>query len=382
MRFPNLASWLLSAMGLLLMNGVSAAEETAWRASGDVRLGYFNEDREPRAGADNKVEEGRMRVRLALDGVLGNGWHVRGRLAGRYGTDDAPDDFYLRFNAPGRSGAVLGDTTIDELNVHRRAADDSWSIKLGRMQSGGTLRGVAGKALDRNDSANVGINWTDGVHMERRLAEGWRGHLLVQYQDRDGIGQPTAAPLDFSRSGSRIGTYAAIDREAKGIWVQRSLALTWKPDALAPLGAAANAREDYLALDAKLAAAWPLGDGGTRLLLAGEIGYAPNRPDRSVLTTGGSGEAKGLAWQTSINVMDLAPGHHLGFVYARIGAGWLLTSDFRPNDELAEVRYQRRFTPKWSMEARYRIREEIQVPATAARARKDRDFYIRLTGRF
>ena len=373
--------WLLPAMGLLLSSAVSAAEEAAWRVSGDLRFGYYNEKREARTVTEDRVEEGRMRARLAVDGALGEGWSVRGRLAGRYGTNDGPDSFYMRFHAPGRSGAALGDTTIDELNVRRRAADDSWSVKLGRIQIGGTLRGVAGKALDRYDSPSVSINWTDGVHVERQLAEGWRGHLVVQYQDRDGIGQATAAPLDFSRSGSRIGTHAAIDGEADGIWVQRRLAVTWMPDALAPLGTAANAREDYVALDAKLAAAWPLGDGDTRWLLAGEIGYAPNRPDRAVLATGGSGQADGLAWQASVNVMDVAPGHHLGFVYARIGAGWLLTSDFRPNDELAEVRYQWRITPKWSMEARYRIREEIKIPAAAPRAREDTDFYIRLTGR-
>lgn len=382
MRVRNGSFWGLSVVGLLLMNGVSAAEQSAWRVSGDVRFGYFNEKLELPGGADRNVEEGRMRLRIAVDGALADGWSARGRLAGRYGTHDAPDDFYMRFHAPSRLGAALGDTTIDELNVRRRAADDSWSIKLGRFQTGTTLRGAAGKALDRNDSPSVSIHWTDGVHLERRLAEGWRGHLVVQYQDRDGIAQATAPPLDFSRSGSRIGTHAVIDGEADGIWVQRRLAVTWMPDALAPFGAAAEAREDYLALDAKLAAAWPLGDGGTRLLLAGEIGYAPNRPDRSVLDTGGSGEAKGLAWQASINVMDLAPGHHLGVVYARIGAGWLLTSFFRPNDELAEVRYQRRFSPKWSMDARYRIRKEIKIPAAAARAREDTDFFIRLTGRF
>jgi hypothetical protein len=382
MRFLNPVLWLLAVAGVLVTNGASATEEASWRVSGDLRFGYFNGKRQPRVGVASRDEEGRMRLRVALEGALGDGWSVRGRLAGRYGTEDAPNSFYLRFQAPGRSGAALGDTTIDVLNLSRRAVDDSWSIQLGRLQTGPTLRGVAGKALDRNDSTNVGINWTDGLYAERRLAAGWRGHFLLQYQDRAGIGQATAAPLDFSRGGSRIGSYAAIDGEADGIWVQRRLAVTWKPDALAPQGLADSARKDYLALDAKLAAAWPIGSSGTRLLLAAEIGYAPNRPDRSVLATGGSGKASGLAWQTTVNFMDLAPGHHLGFVYARIGAGWLLTSDFRGNDELSEVRYQWRITPKWSMEARYRLREEIKIPAAAARAREDTDVYIRLTARF
>ncbi|TVS15654.1 MAG: hypothetical protein EA417_12850 [Gammaproteobacteria bacterium] len=377
-----------SLVALLVLAGLSAAAQAAaettaaWQFSGDLRFGYFNETREPRTGPSSRNDEGRIRLRVAVDGALGEHWETRARLAGRYSTSAAPDRFYLRFDAPTRSGARFGDTTIDELYLQRRARDGSWQIRAGRFHSGVNLLGVAGKALDRKDFPNVGINWTDGVQVELDLADGWRGRFELQYNDRDGIGQGTEAPLDFSRGGSRVGTYTALVGEADGIWAQRMLAVTWFPNALAAQGIAEAARKDYVALDGKLAAAWPLGDAGMRLLLGGEVGFAPNRPDRSVLATGGSGRADGLAWQISANLLDMAPGHNIGVVYARIGAGWLLSPDFRGNDALAEVRYQWRFTPRWSMEARYRIREEIKIPVTAPRERQDTDFYIRLTGRF
>lgn len=374
-------AWLLSLVALPAA-GQIAGEGAGWQVSGDFRVGYFHERRRPRVGPDQRNDEGRMRLRIAANGPLGESWQARARLAGRFGTRDAPERFYLRFDAPTRSGARLGDTTLDELYLQRSSEADQWWLRIGRFQSGVTLAGVAGKALDRNDSTNVGINWTDGVQFEGRVADGLRLRLELQYQDRDGIGQGTEAPLDFTRGDSRVGTYAALIAEPEGIWVQRMLALTWMPDALAPQGVVERDRDDYLALTGKVAAAWPLGDGGMSLLLGGELGYAPNRPDRTVLAAGGSGKADGFAWQASVNLLGLAPGHRIGILYARVGAGWLLSPDFRGNDSMAEVRYQWRFHPRWSMEARYRIREEIRTPLGVPRAREDADFYLRLSGRF
>ena len=63
------------------------------------------------------------------------------------------------------------------------------------------------------------------------------------------------------------------------------------------------------------------------------------------------------------------------------GAGWLLSTDYRNNDRLTELRYQRRFNPSLSLEARVRLRQELEVPA-GARRRQDRDLYVRLSARF
>lgn len=86
-------------------------------------------------------------------------------------------------------------------------------------------------------------------------------------------------------------------------------------------------------------------------------------------------------WQGALNLYDIRPGHHLGAVYGRVGGGWLLSGSFRGNDRLAELRYQWRMSRRWSFEGRYRLREEIRLPAAAERPREDRDFYLRLTAR-
>ena len=371
---------LLPIFALMFVVEASAAEDGAWGFSGDVRLGWYDNRRRTRTAEKLRNDEGRLRVRAAIDGDLGEGWSLRGRLAATAGTDTSPERFYLRFDAPTRSGAALGDATLDQLYLRRQLGD--WQVTLGRFSSGFDLLGVAGKALDRKPASNVSITWTDGIHFERRLNEGWRAHAVLQYQDRDGLGQSTQAPLDYSRGSSRVGTWFALVAAPAGVFEQRSLSVTWMPDTLAARGVADPSRRDYLAVDGKLALAWPLGNNGMRLLVGGELGYAPNRPRHDVLATGRTGRAGGWAWQISVNLYDIAPGHHLGLNHGRADAGWLLSPDHRANDRLSEVRYQWRFNPLWSMEARYRIREERQLPATAGRQRQDTDYYVRVTRRF
>src|SRR5690606_38612806 len=158
----------------------------------------------------------------------------------------------------------------------------------------------------------------------------------------------------------------AESKTAIGPLVQRVVTLNWLPSALHPYGVADPRTEDYLAVTAKATAQWPVGEGGTKLRLGGELGYAPDTPRREAVNSG-AGSADALSWQTSLNFMDILPEHDLGIVYGRVADGWLISSDFRPNDTLAEVRWVWRATADWPFDARYRRREEIDLPATAAR---------------
>src|SRR5690606_25265553 len=128
-------------------------------------------------------------------------------------------------------------------------------------------------------------------------------------------------------------------------------------------------------------AQWPLGESGTTLRLGGEVGHAPNTPRRQALDSG-TGSADSLSWQTSLNFMDILPDHDLGIVHGRVADGWLLSSDFRPNETLAEVRWVWQATPAWQLDARLRRRKEIDLPADAPGARRADDLYVRATLRF
>src|SRR3546814_3284733 len=89
------------------------------------------------------------------------------------------------------------------------------------------------------------------------------------------------------------------------------LSLTWMPDSLADQGLGSPSREDYVAVDARIAAEWPLREGGPRFVAGAEIGYALETPRDTAVGTGGSGDAGGLAWQLQASVYDFAPKHHI-----------------------------------------------------------------------
>src|SRR3546814_10586336 len=116
------------------------------------------------------------------------------------------------------------------------------------------------------------------------------------------------------------------------------LSLTWMPDSLADQGLGSPSREDYVAVDARIAAEWPLREGGPRFVAGAEIGYALETPRDTAVGTGGSGDAGGLAWQLQASVYDFAPKHHIGVAIGRAAAGWLLRSEEHTSEHQSIMR--------------------------------------------
>ena len=374
-------SRLITAVALALMAGGVHANDN-WQASGDVRFGYVASETRARSGAETDADSLRARARLRLRGDLGGGWHFGGRVAARLDTDQDNEEFWMRTYAPGPAGLENGQGTIDEAYLEYRPAEAPWSLRVGRFQAAWGLDDVMKKSLDQNDSPNFDITWTDGAWLQWKASEDWTTHLVVRHNDRRGPTGSLRRPLEFSDSDSRIGVLALAESKTPvGPLIQRLVTLNWLPSALHPYGVADPRNEDYLAVTAKATAQWPLGEAGTQLRLGGELGYAPNTPRREAMNSG-TGDADSLSWQASLNFMDILPSHNLGIVHGRVADGWLLSSDFRPNDKLTEVRWVWQATAAWQLDARLRRREEIDLPASAARPRRDDDLYVRATWRF
>ncbi|QOY63722.1 hypothetical protein INQ40_05750 [Lysobacter sp. H21R4] len=358
------------------------ADDAGWQFSGDFRGGYFASERTARDGTESDEDAFNARLRLAFERSLNETWRFRTRVAGRFSSEQDDLDVYLHSYAPTRGGADFGDITLDEAYFGYQAPDDGLRFKVGRMQTAFAVPGVASKGLDRNDSPNIGVNWTDGVHLDMPVAGGWRGHVIAQYQDAKGSSSVTAAPLDFSDSGSRATLFLGMENKQRvGAITQRMLSLTWMPESLADRGLGDPSRQDYVTVDARIAAEWPMGATGAKFVTGAEVGYALETPLDAVSGTGGNGDTGGLAWQVQASVYDFAPRHNIGLAIGRADAGWLISPDYRPNDSSAEVRYQWQFLPKTSMEARVRERRELEHPA-GTRARVDRDLYVRVSHKF
>lgn len=380
-RAATRAALLFAAAGFA-SGFVARADATDWKISGDLRAGYFASERTARDGTESDRDAFNARLRLAFERGIGEGWSVRARVAGRFSSEQDGIDVYLRSYAPTRTGAAFGDITLDEAYFGYQAPEGGLRLRVGRFQTAFAVPGVASKGLDRNDSPNTDVNWTDGIDLDIPAAGGWRAHLIGQYRNAKGSGAVAYAPLDFSDHNSRATLFFGLENKQRwGPITQRMLSLTWMPKSLADRGLADPSRKDYVTVDARIAAQWPLGSAGPRLVTGGEVGYAAETPRDAVTGTGGTGDAGALAWQVQVSVYDFAPRHNIGVAIGRAEAGWLISPDYRPNDKSMEIRYQWQFLKKTSMEVRVRERRELEHPA-GTRARVDHDLYLRLTHKF
>jgi hypothetical protein len=377
LRLPSLLATLLLATALPLT--AQANDRITFDA--DIRTGYFQVERDQRDGSHSTTRDLRVRMRPGIAVRLSSVLDSRLRVAGRYSTSQDGVGFYLEPHVPATDGLEPGQATLDEAYVNVRPAA-RWNLRLGRMQTKFALADLMAKSLDRGDSPNTDITWTDGGHLTFSGNGGWRSHLVVQHNSRQGPSNALRSPLSFDHDASRIALFAALEnREAHGTFRQRGLDVTFIPRSLpGPEGAAS----DYLAFLARGMFARPLPLPGSTLAFGGELGYAPTTPTRAELGIGDADHrpVSGLAFQVAATLQDVRPGHWVGLVYARTQPGWLIAPDFRGNDELLELRYEWRTAPGRSTDARVRLRDEILRPATALRDRRDLDVYLRYTARF
>ncbi|MCW8900508.1 MAG: hypothetical protein OQK75_04835 [Gammaproteobacteria bacterium] len=358
-----------------------AAEALHW--AGDFRTGYFSQEREARSGVNSSRDEGRVRLRFGGQYKANDSWQFKLRAAGRsYLEKNNPNSEIKIFSEiPAGDGLRAGDVTLDE--IYAQYKKEKMDLKFGRFQTKMELEGVAKKSLDRNDSPNTDITWTDGIYTKIKL-EDWLHHFILQYNYPTGATEVRRSPLDFSSSESRLSAFWALENRKKtGAFVQRGIDITYLPSALCEDGTTScNTRKDYITIVGRLAMQWPISSSGTKFMLGTEAGYAVNTQLSSVARTGASGNADGVAWQLTFNFIDIAPKHSMGLVYANAGAGWLISPDFRNNNSLVELRYKWAIDKRNSLEARIRQRQDLQTLVGETRKQIDDDLYVRYTWKF
>jgi hypothetical protein len=358
-------------------------DRRGWSSEGDLRpiVDYF--DRENRDGTSFNQERLGARLRLEVIAQPNRLFRLGARLAGVCFTSDCDVDFVMERATPASNGLEGGQFTFDELFVQwsRRARFD---IAVGRLQTRFVLRGgVYAKSLDRNDSNNVNVTWTDGLQSTYRAKNGWNTHFVLQRNDADGTGSIRRGPLDFDDSSARSTYFVAFENRRRwGPIAQRNFDISYLPRSLLKDDDPDGRRVDYWGLVGRLVARHPNKREGLRLRAGLEMGYAPETATREASQLGGSGDVYGLAWDVVASAMDFAPGHSIGINYAQTGAGWYLSPQFRPNEELFEIRYQWRPSHFPLLEARVRWREEMEQRVGADQKRKVFDFYLRLTWEF
>ena len=391
MRTGFLFCALLSAIALtgclLLVQPVWAAgndNDPSWNLSGDARIAYIPLSRDNRDGTTSQRDSFGARFRLRLQRDFSSGWRFQTRFAANAADNDNDFDLYFQPERQRGTAVTSGTATLDEFFLQYRSGDGRTQLRIGRQQSSTDRALVTNKNFDRQQTSNVNIGWTDAISLTRQLDQGWVAKLFLEYNSRNGNGSNTRGPINFADSGSRVSSFVSLEnQEAWGPIILRALSLTWYPDALASEGLDQSTREDYFVLTGKLAAGWDvghlMGTDATRLVIGGELAYAPNRQQNFVANLPGSDEVDGWGWQFGVDLHEFWPNQKMGIVYGQADAGQLISNAFRPNEEQFEARWQWRFAEDWRVEVRARWRYELDLLENAQQRRRDRDARLRFT---
>ena len=351
-----------------------------WAIKGDLRIGYVREETDERDGTTSTSTDWRGRFRVGGTYNISDRLVFGARIASACSTDQCDPSLTFDSTLDTRSTVDEGAITFDELyvNVFRH---ERFDVAIGRLQTKFVTRsGVFAKSLDRNNSNGFNVNWTDGVHGTYHLPNKSILHLIAEYNDSDGPSSIRRGSLDFADDKARVSYFAGWESQQRvGPFTQRGFDISYLPGALLKDGTQTGRLEDYIAVVARFAAAREFGTAGRRWNVAGEVGYAPETPTRSSLELPGDGDADGLAYAIMVSLMDLWPNHSIGVNYARADAGWLLSPQYRDNEELFELRYLWRRSRNLAVDLRVRYREELDQLLTQPQKRDEVDFFVRFT---
>jgi hypothetical protein len=357
-------------------------EKRGWTLGGDLRLSYVHADIDITDEQGLNIDQLRARWRLQSSYGISENIRIGARLAGLCSSDECQPDFYLEPEIPTPVGIEESQITLDELFLHWFRIQH-FDLAAGRMQTKFVTRGgVYAKSLDRNDSNNLRINWTDGIYGVLRAKNGWSSHLILQYNSADGPGSFRRRPLDFTDDGSRTSYFLAFENnESNGPVLQRGLDISYLPNTLLKDGTRFGRLKDYWGLVVRGAARWPPQSAGPNLRLSAEVGYAPETQTRAAAGLAGDGDVNGLAWAVTASVMNFLPMHSIGINYARTDAGWLLSPQYGKNEELFEMRYLWRRNQRLAVDIRGRWRKDLEQILDTGK-REEFDFYLRFTWGF
>jgi hypothetical protein len=354
-----------------------------WQRAGDLRFGYVRSETDERDGSEGTTSDWRARLRYGGSYNV-NEWLVfNARFAVACTSKDCDPELSLDPSETQVTTVDQGSITFDEFYLHAFRLK-RFDVAIGRLQTKFTTRaGVYAKSLDRNNSNAVNINWTDGIHGAYHLPNESVIHFIAEYNDKNGASSVRRAPLDFTSSSARYGYFVAWESlKRSGPFTQRGIDVTYLPSSLLQEGVSSGPREDYIGIVARVATARPFGDKGRRWNVTGEIGYAPETPTKSAVDLAGDGDVDGLAWALTASIMDVWPSHSIGINYARSDPGWLLSPQYRDNEELFEIRYLWRKSENLVIDARVRWREELDQKITQSQKLDEFDFFARFTLRF
>lgn len=327
----------LFSLFLCISSPILFAQETEnLTFDGNIRYGLTT------SGNDNAFDNAfsAIRTRIGATYRIDENQSFRGRLAATF-TDEL-ETLVLTLRADG-SGLNFGSVSFDEF--YYRYKKDDLDIKVGRFQHTIAVLSNAKRSLMRFQSANVGIEFSDGIYAKKNLSDGWYTEFIGEYQPRNHTTYAYQGNLDFGNSDHNITSYLALEnreRDANNI-IQKGAGIFIAPNAYR------KNREysSYIAFTSRIALDFPQPDmlNGGSIRVAGELGQNLNTSFED-----------GTIAIASIGVNRFANKHDLMVELASTDTQWLLANAYARGGEEIEFRYKFFFSDNLNFDTRYRIR--------------------------
>ena len=353
------------------------------RLSGSFRPVFYGIETRDRQGDTSRDYTLNARLQLRAEYDISPKLTFRTRLAARLSSDQDRMKFVLDDHTSPSGSYPAGTATFDEFVLSWRMHPDL-VLSAGRFQARFALAGFIPKGVDRYYGSNLSISHTDGVWIRWDAHRSWRMHLVAHHNSYRGSTHAARAPLAFDEPAARAGAFVNMEhRKQDGLWVQREVSVSVLPASFDRNGTTRS----YTAVSTRLMMRLPWQCRFFGYWIGGEAGYIPVAPTpasagMSVPESRTLIGPSAVAWQVAAYANGLSGRHRLGVLYGQAEPQWLISTSFRPNNTLSEVRYRYTFSERLNFEVRYRFRTDLFRPDGVDFTRQDRDFYARFTWRF
>ena len=351
--------------------------------SGAIRPVFTHLETRQRDGSHSSQTAMNARLHLQANYPVRPELVLTGRLAGRYATTQGGMSFPIRGYTGGSGTYTAGETTIDIFQASWQATDNLRIIG-GRFQGRFPLAGFIPKGLDRYYAANLSISHTDGVWVRWNASSLLRIDAILHRNDERGSSHAARTPMRFTDPDSRIGGYLNLSlRDTGGIWVQREVGISVYPSSFERFGASEPLT--LTVITARMMRRTSFQPTTGAFWVGGELGFIPDAPTPSSAgfpTNDALSATRSIAWQVSAYANDLFQRHTIGVLYGQTEPNWVISSSFRPNETMSEIRYRYTVSSNLNFEMRYRLRTDKYRLRRADTTQRDNDFYARFTYRF
>lgn len=336
----------ISGLLMLFQTALHAqtGEESPLSIYGDVRFSYTGNNESIDSFDDNLLI---MRLRPGARYTFNSNHSFSARMAFRLSNEF--EELDLTAQASG-GGLSLGQMSFDEFYYQYKT--DGFLLKAGRFQHRNKVYSNAGRSIDRFQSNNVNVHWSDGMYMKKDLTSLWYGEAIFELIEEGQLAYPYDPPLTFGGNEITPGLYLGLSNDERDSFnfIQKSFGIQYFHNAYFD-GLSNNGSEEYVSYLAFTTRAVTDYEGGELLKggswrIAGEIGYNSQGPFD-----------EGTIFNASVGMNSFATKHNLMVEFTKVGDEWISANVYGPNTDEMEIRYIYQLNSRIKIESRLRVRD-------------------------